>query len=327
MNHLSFIQLYPTLRCNQSCSFCFNQNISYSASHEDISEKAAHALIEILLKEGIREIDILGGEPMLLAWMKDFVEYVTELDIQLNISTNGSLPDTVFQYAAIKSPLMNIGFSIHGLPQTHNTLTMSDNFSKTITCIKQMISKGKNPIVKSTLNQKNKNEIFDLVLYLRDMGIKRYYLLHEDIIGRDQYSGCISFPEFYTFFSELKQYLNGILDIGFVAASGFYKYGPRKGIRCSAGITKIALLPDGSAFPCNLFMGFNDFYLGNIYQDGIESILKNPILGRFKKYDGNRCPNLSCSHYAMCSGGCPAHIFSVYGSLDAADPRCKLSTQ
>jgi uncharacterized protein len=112
-----------------------------------------------------------------------------------------------------------------------------------------------------------------------------------------------------------------------VAASGFYKYEPQKGIRCSAGITKIALLPDGSAFPCNLFMGFNDFHLGNIYQDGLESIFKNPILDRFKKYDRNRCANLSCRHYSMCSGGCPAHIFSVYGSLDAADPRCKLSTQ
>jgi uncharacterized protein len=288
-------------------------------------EKDAYALIDMLVKRRIREIDILGGEPMLLAWMKDFVEYVTALDITLNISTNGSLPDIVSQYDEIQTPLMNIGFSIHGFSQTHNTLTMSDNFSKALTCIKRMIGKGKNPIVKSTLNQKNKNEIFDLVLYLRDIGIKRYYLLHEDIIGRDQYSDCISFPEFFEFYSKLKQNLKGILDIGFVAASGFYKYGPRKDIRCNAGITKIALLPDGSAFPCNLFLGFDDFRLGNIYQDGMESILQNPILERFKKHDGNRCTSVSCRHYSICSGGCPAHIFSVYSSLDTADPRCKIS--
>jgi len=327
MNRLSFIQLYPTLRCNQSCSFCFNQNISRSASYKDMSEKDAYALIDLLVEEGIREIDILGGEPMLLAWMKDFVEYVTGLDITINISTNGSLPDIVSQYDEIQTPLMNIGFSIHGFSQTHNTLTTSDNFSKALTCIKKTIAAGKNPIVKSTLNQKNKNEIYDLVLYLSDIGLKRYYLLHEDIIGRDQYSDCLSFPEFYEFYSELKQNLKGILDIGFVAASGFYKYGPRKGIRCNAGITKIALLPDGSAFPCNLFLGFDDFRLGNIYQDGMESILKTPILDRFKNHDGNRCTRVSCRHYSICSGGCPAHIFSVYGSLDAVDPRCEISPQ
>ena len=98
MNHLSFIQLYPTLRCNQSCSFCFNQNISRSSSYKDMSERDAYALVDILVKTGIREIDILGGEPMLVAWMKDFVEYVTGLDIALNISKNGSLPDIVSQY-------------------------------------------------------------------------------------------------------------------------------------------------------------------------------------------------------------------------------------
>ena len=327
MNRLSFIQLYPTLRCNQSCSFCFNQNISRSASYKDMNEQDAYALVDMLVKIGIREIDILGGEPMLLPWMKDFVEYVTGLDIMLNISTNGSLPDIVSQYADIKSPLMNVGFSIHGFSQTHNALTLADNFSKAVTGIKLLIDRGKSPIVKSVLTLKNKNEIYDIVLYLRDIGIKRYCLLHEDIIGREQYSECISFPEFYEFYSELKQNLKGIQDIGFVAASGFYKYGPRKDIRCNAGITKIALLPDGSAFPCNLFLGVNDFRLGNIYEDGMESILKNPILERFKIHDGNRCTSISCKHYSMCSGGCPAHVFYVYGSLDAADPRCEIITQ
>jgi radical SAM protein with 4Fe4S-binding SPASM domain len=327
MNSPSFIQLYPTLRCNQSCSFCFNQNISRSASYKDMSEKNAYALVDMLVKTGIREIDILGGEPMLLAWMKDFVEYVAGLDITLNISTNGSFPDIVSQYADIKTPLMNVGFSIHGFSQTHNALTLADNFSKAVTGIKLLIDGGKSPIVKSVLTPKNKNEIYEIVLYLRDIGIKRYYLLHEDIIRRDQYSEYFSFPEFYEFYSEVKQKLKGTLDIGFVAASGFYKYESRKGIRCNAGVTKIALLPDGSAFPCNLFLGFDDFRLGNIYQDGMESILKNPILERFKNHDGNRCTRVSCRHYSVCSGGCPAHIFYVYGSLDAADPRCKISPQ
>jgi radical SAM protein with 4Fe4S-binding SPASM domain len=289
-----------------------------------MSENEAHALADMLIKEGIREIDILGGEPMLLPWMKDFAEYVTGLDITLNISTNGSLPDAVSQYNEINTSFINIGFSVHGFSQTHNKLSMSENFSKALTCIKEMIGKGKSPVVKSTLTQENKNEIYDLVLYLRDIGVKRYYLLHEDIIGREQYSDSFSFPEFYEFYSELKQKLKGIIDIDFVAASGFYKYGLQKNIRCSAGTSKIAILPDGSAFPCNLFFGFDSFHLGNIYRDGIETILKNPILDRFKEYNGNRCKRIACRHHPSCSGGCPAHIFFAYGSLDAADPRCEI---
>ena len=149
-----------------------------------MSEKDAYALIDMLVKIGIREIDILGGEPMLLAWMKDFVEYVTGLDITLNISTNGSLPEVASDFAEINSSLLNIGFSVHGFSKIHYASTAADNFSKAITGIKRLIDRGKNPIVKSVLTQQNKNEIHDLILYLKELGVKRYYLLHEDIIGR-----------------------------------------------------------------------------------------------------------------------------------------------
>lgn len=55
----------------------------------------------------------------------------------------------------------------------------------------------------------------------------------------------------------------GVLDIGFVAASGFYSHGPQPKGRCDAGVKKIAIMPDGSVFPCNLFAGFEEFRLSN----------------------------------------------------------------
>lgn len=322
MNCPSFIQVYPTLRCNQSCSFCFNQNIPGSSSYKDMSRDDAHVLADILLKAGIREVDILGGEPMLVPWMKDFIMYVTDSDITLNISTNGSLPDVVKDFTEIRTDLMNIGFSVHGFSKTHNYLTMADNFSKAVTGIRRTIEAGKNPIVKSTLMQENKNEIYELVLYLKEMGVKRYYLLHEDIIGRKQHTDCFSFPEFWEYYCKLRSDLEGILDIGFVAASGFFKYGIQTPGRCDAGLTKIALLPDGSAFPCNLFFGFDEFHLGNILIDGIEKIWSNPILERFRKYDVNRCSFTGCKHFLTCTGGCPAHSYFFHHSLHTTDPRC-----
>jgi len=327
MDRLSFIQLYPTLRCNQSCSFCFNQNISRSASYKDMSEKDAYALADMLVKRGIREIDILGGEPMLLAWMKDFVEYVTGLDITLNISTNGSLPEVASDFAEINTSLLNIGFSVHGFSKIHYASTAADNFLKAITGIRRLIDRGQTPIVKSVLTQKNKNEIQDLIIYLRELGVKRYYLLHEDIIGRRTPPGCFSFPEFWEYYAALKKDTEGLCDVGFVAASGFYKYGTKESGRCDAGITKIAIMPDGSAFPCNLFFGIPEFMLGNAFDDGIENIWNSPILRKFRDHTGNLCSITDCIHHFTCTGGCPAHIFSVYGSLDAADPRCEISHQ
>lgn len=177
-------------------------------------------------------------------------------------------------------------------------------------------------IVKSVLRQENKNEIYDLILYLKELGVKRYYILHEDIIGRKQSSDCFSFPGFWEFYLKLKKDLEGILDIGFVAASGFYTYGIHAHGRCDAGITKVAIMPDGSAFPCNLLFGFNEFLLGNLLKDGIEKILGNPILDKFIKYSRNKCGMVTCTHFHSCKGGCPAHNYFFYGTLDDADPRC-----
>jgi radical SAM protein with 4Fe4S-binding SPASM domain len=288
--------------------------------------KDAYALVDTFKKTGIQEIDVLGGEPMLVPWMKDFVKYATDSDITLNISTNGSLPDIVNQFAKIQTGIMNIGFSLHGFSKTHNSLTMADNFLKVITGIKIMIEAGKNPIVKSILLKENKNEIYDLILFLRKLGIKRYYLLHEDIIGRPKNMTGFSFPEFRKFYSRLKKFSDGLFDIGFIAASGFYKYGIRTAGRCNAGITKIAILPDGSAFPCNLFFGFKAFRLGNLFEDGIEKIWSNPVLDKFKKYNKNICTINNCDYYSTCMGGCPAHSYYFYGSFDVMDPRCKIKT-
>ena len=90
------------------------------------------------------------------------------------------------------------------------------------------------------------------VSFLKNLGVKRYYLLHEDTIRRSHAAG-LPFPEFWELFLKIQDHLKEILDIGFVAASAFYKYGSLTQGRCDAGVEKLAVLPDGAVFPCNLF--------------------------------------------------------------------------
>jgi radical SAM protein with 4Fe4S-binding SPASM domain len=322
MKYPSFIQFYPTLRCNQDCSFCFNRNLS-SAAYGDMNAADADVLGSVLMGNGIPEIDILGGEPMLLPWIRDFAERMTGSGTRVNMSTNGSLPDILARFTALEGGLFNLGFSIHGFSRTHDALTKSDNFSRVVRGLRKMIDAGKAPVVKSVLLPENKNEIFELVPYLAELGVRRYFLLYEDTIGRRLYRSCFSFPQFYDIYSRLKTDSRCLLDVNFVAASGFYKYGGLTG-RCDAGMEKIAILPDGSAFPCNLFAGFKEFRLGNIFTDGIERILLNPILEGFKRWGGgNPCTATDCRNYSACTGGCPAHSYFFCRTLDTGDPRCR----
>ncbi len=280
--------------------------------------KKAFMLIDILLRSNVSEIDVLGGEPTLVPWIEEFIKEAIDCSIALNLSTNGSAPESIKKLSDIQSDLLNIGFSLEGLIETHNKLTCSDNFSKLLSGLQYMIEEGKNPIVKTVLTRENSMQINDLLCCLIDLGVKRYYLLHEDIMGRDSLSG-ISFPEFYEFYLGLKTKAKDSTEVGFVAASGFYKGGD---FRCDAGINKLTIMPDGAVFPCNLFAGFREFCLGNIFEDEIEKIQEQIEIFSMKCNGENRCKSLDCRHHHVCNGGCPAHSYYFYGSFEMVDPRC-----
>ncbi len=316
-----FIQFYPTLKCNQRCVFCFNQGSSKNHHHEINKEKALK-IVDIACINGIKEIDILGGEPFLLDWMHDFVKYASDSGLSLNISTNGSISINLEKIIKISSNSLKIGFSLLGFKEIHNNLTCSNNYDLIIKNIKLTISSEKNPIVKSVLMKKNMKEISTLLDFLIGIGVREYYLLHEDIIGRGKID-YISFPEYYDFYLKLQEKFNDEIKIGCVSASGFYKYNAASGKRCDAGSSKIAIMPDGSVFPCNLFAGMKDFMLGNIFTEDLRSILEHPSLNYFrKKAYSNPCKNTDCKYFINCTGGCPAHSYFFYNKLDLVDPRC-----
>ena len=289
-------------------------------------ENDAYMLASILREHSCCEIDILGGEPTLVPWIPDFVNHVTESGTAVNISTNGSLPDIIDRLSANNTGLLNVGFSIHGFSEIHHSLTAADNFSSAVAGILKMIKKGKDPIVKSTLTRENADEIIPLVKYLRDLGIKRYYLLYEDCIGRADHSSCLSYPEFMRFYTDVQNDLKPF-QIGFVAASGFYKYGGKACGRCDAGIEKIAVMPDGSVFPCNLFAGFEEFRLGNIFLDGIGKIWNNPILDQFRTSHKNPCRRDDCRSLCKLQRRMPCpQLFLLWHHRCSGPQVCQIAT-
>jgi radical SAM protein with 4Fe4S-binding SPASM domain len=317
------VQFYPTLRCNQECSFCFNRNIYDKQLFTEMDRTRAYSLTTFFNRIGITEVDILGGEPLLVPWLRDFVLRLLDTGITVNISTNGSLSLPVQLFADISSPLLNFGFSIHGLKDTHSRLTSSNHFDTMVSGIRAMVDAGRNPVTKTTLTLENLDEIPALLSFLKDLGVRRYFLLHEDTLGRETPFRGFSFPEFWERYILLKETCDKEITMGFVAASGFYKDSKNHGCRCDAGIHKLAVFPDGSIFPCNLFGRFPEFNLGNIFEKNRGNLLAHPSLGTFRKTGmKNPCPSQDCYHFAVCSGGCPAHCYARFRTFDMADTRC-----
>jgi uncharacterized protein len=113
------------------------------------------------------------------------------------------------------------------------------------------------------------------------------------------------------------------LPINKVHASCFEKAALPEHVRCAGGVKKLAIMPDGSVYPCNLFQDVPEYYLGNIFTGDFHEIWSNSGLDFFRYTEGNNCRMTGCENFASCTGGCPAHGNFHAGNVNGADARCE----
>ncbi|MEW6109529.1 MAG: radical SAM protein [Nitrospirota bacterium] len=318
-----YIQLYPTTRCNQNCIFCFNVN---NKKIRDLTFGDSLKLLDILSDLDIREIDIMGGEPLLLSWMPDFVRNAIRKNIAINISTNGSNTDILKRFPGANPGMLNIGVSLEGSTAAkHDTITNSKHFKSSFNSIQALIDLELNPVVKTVITKSSLGDIRNIINILRDAGVRRYCILHMDLfsLNASLKNDCLSYTAFSEFYNEIRLE-NHDISIDKVHASCFDKNNLPSGTRCAGGVNKLSVLPDGSVFPCNLFHAIGRFNLGNIFKDDFSEIWMNPKLDIFREFRTNRCGVEGCDNRQSCTGGCPAHGLYHYGDPDRADIRCLL---
>lgn len=316
-----YIQLYPTTRCNQSCYFCFNPE---TGAATDLDFSKALILLDILNENRIKGIDVMGGEPFLLPWLFKFVRTAISKGLSLNLSTNGSRPDLLQQYIGISPDKFNIGISLEGSTAgKHNRLTVSNNFGPALKSIKKLVGLELNPIVKTVLDHNTAEDIQNIVGLIREIGVRRYYIIHMDILSKEDLimKNAFDYNAFLGFYHKIQRE-NPDIAVHRVNASCFNANSLPSGARCAGGIRKLSVMPDGEVFPCNLFHGTKGFRLGNIFSDSFKDIWSNQKLDLFRRRRENGCGIYTCKNRASCTGGCPAHGFYHYGDPDTADIRC-----
>lgn len=290
---MEYIQLFVTFSCNQACDFCFNRGISGGA---EISLQNFKLLSSILRSRGIKEIDILGGEPLLHKEIIPVLETALDNFDTVFISTNGTDIDLMTGLKKI-FPGLNIGISLNHEPGEKLRKFIVEN----------------RPLLKSVANGRY------LIPPWAENFIKKgvsYYIIFRDILHQDELMDSLPF---YEFLKEIDRWSKIYPALRPVYCSGFISEAQW---RCPAGSKKISIMPDGSVFPCYLFFRFPEFRLGNIFDSDLEEILKNPILDFFRTSRENNCDVNPCEINGRCHGGCPAVSYSIYGDLTRPDPRC-----
>lgn len=295
-----YIQFYPTLRCNQSCGFCFNRNMPRVP---DMPVEQFRNMMQKIAQIGVKTIDILGGEPTLHHDIVACIREAREHGLSVNISSNGSNTPLLAEIMTA-FPEVFVGISVNDRPALER--------------IRAFIHEYK-PAVKSVFTPAMDRDLAADLLLLNP---GNYYLIYRDALDRSELSSTVPFHEFLS--EAEKRFEPG--QAGLVFCSGFVpdtSSSPElSSVRCPAGTTKLGVMPDGSVYPCNLWFGKKEFLLGNILSDPFESIWNHPALAWFRSAPRNTCPITACALHSRCHGGCPAHSLACAGTLSAPDPRC-----
>jgi len=305
----AYAQVFPTLRCNRACGFCFNRHLAPAG---DMQLATFAAVLDRAGAAGVRAVDLLGGEPTLHPALGDMVRAAAARGVRVTLSTNGD------------GGLDLLGELEDELGRDAFRAGVSVNEGEAPARLAAWIA-SRSPMVKSVCRRGGALPRL-LAEHLARPGTEGY-LIYLDALVAGDLDRTVAYPEFLELLVRLRRRHPGLAG---VACGGFVpdlKVSPElAGARCPAGTTKLSVLPDGSAYPCYLLFGRPEFRLGNLATEPFERIWSHPALGFFRRFRGNPCRRTTCAHHAACRGGCPAVSLLVAGDLAGPDPRCGRGT-
>lgn len=322
---LSFAPIYA---CNLRCKYCFadkRDDTIYSQMKFDkkIVFEVLDWFTEIAFPENTyyRVDFVSGGEPLLnLEAIYATVEYSKKLklsnkELQIWVCTNGLLlNDKVVKYFDENN--ISIGVSIDGDEKNHNKNRIDSTGCGTYkSVISQIDSIINNPSLSNKIKDiwalsvvtphtniaevlhhhkrhgiknaqlkfvRNVNDEFDL--YDKDDIIQQYHQVAHELLDSLEIDS-----------SSLMMILNDNDYFGKIVKRIMLKEAFI--YRCKAGRTKLTVCPNGDIYPCDSFVGCEDYLLGNIYKEvDLKKYIFRDVLERVK------CEN--CSVKYICGGNC-----------------------
>lgn len=300
----AYVQVFPTLRCDGGCAFCFNRGIPPAG---DMAPADLERVLDRLRAAGVTAVDFLGGEPTLHPRLGDLVAAVAARGMRATLSTNGRGRLDLLERIEddVGRERLRVGVSVGTAPVSPGLAAYA---RRRAPVLKSVCTSGwRLPAVAGE--------------HLGRGG--EFYLIFEDAVRPADLRRTLSFHAYRRRLGELRRRHRAA---GGVWCEGFVPNGadaplPRPA-RCPAGTTKLSVAPDGSVYPCYLLFSRPEYRLGSLVRDSFERIWSSPALDFFRRSGPRPCPEGDCEHHDACRGGCPAVALLAAGDRGAPDPRC-----
>lgn len=313
----------PVDFCNMACPYCYvNQKSTKLKMEDDVLEATITKLAKLVQNQ--RPIHFIwhGGEPLLLGL--DFFDKVVTLQrrhcssmkFENCIQTNGTLLTEEKVQFFIENRFL-VSLSIDGPVSIHNINRIFpngkgtfDKVMKTVNLLRKYDQVVGAVVVMTKTTLQNIRVIYN---FLKQLGIQFRInpIIKSDSNKQSFNANGITALEYgkamielfdLWFFDDHPIHIDPInLIVGNMISDTVWGCDYHGG--CLQDI--ICINPDGNLYPCGQFAGNEEFYIGNVLRDSVETILENPVYVKVHQ----RSPKLirecrSCDFVEICNAGC-----------------------
>lgn len=324
--------------CNLRCKHCLSD--AGKEEQNEMSLDKVKKTIDQLAEMNVFKITFGGGEPLVRPDFLDILDYASECNRGIKLTTNGTLVDAGILKRLKDTNVTSVQVSVDGLKQTHNAFRGGQkSFEKAIAALKTFSNAGYWTLMSTAITRYNLNELEALADLAVQCGASSFKPSPFIPVGRGRENDedlAVTLLELKNLAKTMLRKKEECKDVIDMQIDGLFpwllepcserslniaKYPSRVG--CSAGVSDVVITPSGNILPCTFL---RDFVAGNLRENSLKDIWKNSqIFNVFRDLKSNQLEGecRTCEYVPdYCQGGCRAAAFACTGSLFAQDPHC-----
>lgn len=286
------IQWKITNKCNLKCKHCYLGKLDGF----ELPFEKADEIADTIINSNVMEVTISGGECLTYKGIEKIIKKFLINGIKVDVFTNALLLKNVLD--KIDSDILNKSallfyISVDGLKSSHEQIRGKNTFDKTIENIKYAIEKGYPVVTNTVINKINYCDIMDMIVLLKQMGVKDVQLSNLIVQGSADNSMKISLseqmalkekindlykehPEFgYIYYSEVPD-SDGVRKV-YSLSNGKKDFIGNDNWKCTAGVARVTIDSNGKVYCCPFI---KDSYLGDLNKENLSEVWDN--VNRFK---------------------------------------------
>lgn len=286
------IQWKITNKCNLKCKHCYFGKLDGF----ELPFEKADEIVDTIINSNVMEVTISGGECLTYKGIEKIIKKFLINGIKVDVFTNALLLKNVLD--KIDSDILNKSallfyVSVDGLKSSHEQIRGKNTFDKTIENIKYAIEKGYPVVTNTVINKINYCDIMDMIVLLKQMGVKDVQLSNLIVQGSADNSMKISLseqmalkekindlykehPEFgYIYYSEVPD-SDGVRKV-YSLSNGKKDFIGNDNWKCTAGVARVTIDSNGKVYCCPFI---KDSYLGDLNKENLSDVWDN--VNRFK---------------------------------------------